>query len=347
VQRPAARVIAGVLVVLGARLAGGQRPGVADVHLPAQETLLEDRKTEVCACHAGLPPPSLPTARPRSALGLQERKRRPHRNSPFGTAASGREAQRRSLTIRLCAPGGDLLPAHANAAGAAPTFGARLNNTLGSSSVSSLQTRRRRDGFRHHEAKRNAACCWQSGAGGSERTRRPRCPSPPSQNARRSSGAKDPRFCHADGQAVPSPTFPRCYRGALNKPPTTHATAPQQRDQRPRAPCTHLTPSPRTSQHTLTLTHSHAHAHTRLSPNAVEQPDAALPDARSAALPPQPLPRSTPSTNRTAPHRTARRHPERTPRPQHCSWRGRGRRRGRCRHRRSHRGQICRLIKKF
>lgn len=311
-QRPAARVIAGVLVVLGARLAGGQRPGVADVHLPAQETLLEDRKTEVCACHAGLPPPSLPTARPRSALGLQERKRRPHRNSPFGTAASGREAQRRSLTIRLCAPGGDLLPAHANAAGAAPTFGARLNNTLGSSSVSSLQTRRRRDGFRHHEAKRNAACCWQSGAGGSERTRRPRCPSPPSQNARRSSGAKDPRFCHADGQAVPSPTFPRCYRGALDKPPATHATAPQQRDQRPRAPCTHLTPSPRTSQHTLTLTHSHTRTHTAQPQRrgAAGRSAARRPQRSSATTAPSPL-HAVHAPHRTAPHRTAspRAHP--------------------------------------
>lgn len=41
-ERPPARVIAGVLVVLGAGLAGGQRSGVADIHLTSEETLLGD-----------------------------------------------------------------------------------------------------------------------------------------------------------------------------------------------------------------------------------------------------------------------------------------------------------------
>lgn len=65
-QRPPAGVIAGVLVVLGARLAGGERPGVADVHLPSQETLLKDEKTHTCARVHGQAafPPSLAISHP-------------------------------------------------------------------------------------------------------------------------------------------------------------------------------------------------------------------------------------------------------------------------------------------
>jgi len=42
VERPPPGVIARILIVLGARLGGGERSRVANIHVTSEETLLED-----------------------------------------------------------------------------------------------------------------------------------------------------------------------------------------------------------------------------------------------------------------------------------------------------------------